>query len=298
MRQMRPILRAEIARVHRELSAFRDRYLPAFFEPWAPDPSIIPPGARERLDQIAPPLRRWRDAAERLLEALPITPPGEADPPLDRAEYGEFLFQPASASSHVIREGRIVWRIELFIGWDWATEGILSQMRGGDVAIPDPVEELRRVLPEVERWLMSLPVDESLLWNLLCMALPPISDLDPAFAKLALDPETWRTIVLSDREIDEETRSRRLKAIDGYLRHVLNNALLHVLGALANNHFEVIADLLDHPDLVGGYTGLMPHYLFAVLFEKLEALRSLAREGVGEDAEVERSSRGEAPTGP
>lgn len=280
------------------MSAFRDRYLPAFFEPGGPDPSITPPGARERIDEIARPLRRWRDASDRLMEALPITPPGENDPPLDRAEYEEFLFQPASASSHVVREGRIVWRIELFIGWDWATEGILSQMRGAEDVIPDPVEELRRVLPEAERWLMSLPVDESLLWNLLCMALPPISDLDPAFAKLALAPETWRTIVLSDREIDEETRSRRLKAIDGYLHHVLNNALLHVLGALANNHFEVIADLLDHPDLIGGYTGLMPHYLFAVLFEKVEALRSMAREEVGGDAKVARSLASEAPTGP
>jgi hypothetical protein len=297
MGQMRPILRAEIARVHRELIAFRDRYLPAFFEPWAPDPSIIPPGARERLDQIAHPLRRWRDASNRLLEALPITPPGEADPPLDRAEYGEFLFQPASASSHVIREGRIVWRIELFVGWDWATEDILSRMRGGEVAIPDPVEELRRVLPEAERWLMSLPVDESLLWNLLCMALPPISDLDPGFAKLALDPETWRTIVLSDREIGEETRSRRLAAVDGDLRRVLNNALLHVLAALANNHFEVIADLLDHPDLIGTYTGLMPHYLFAVLFEKVEALRTLAREDVDLDTGAAMSFRGETQTG-
>jgi hypothetical protein len=55
----------------------------------------------------------------------------------------------------------------------------------------------------------------------------------------------------------------------------LNNALLHVLGVLANNHFEVIADLLDHPNLVGAYTRLMPYYLFAVLFEKVKILRAL-----------------------
>jgi hypothetical protein len=68
-----------------------------------------------------------------------------------------------------------------------------------------------------------------------------------------------------------------LGVVDGYLRHVLNSALLHILGAVANNHFEVIADLLDHPNLVGGYTPLMPHYLFAVLFEKVEVPRALAR---------------------
>jgi hypothetical protein len=60
-----------------------------------------------------------------------------------------------------------------------------------------------------------------------------------------------------------------------FFRHVLNNALLHVMAALANNHFEVIFDLLDHPSLIGGYTRLMPHYLFAVLLEKVDVLRSL-----------------------
>jgi hypothetical protein len=63
----------------------------------------------------------------------------------------------------------------------------------------------------------------------------------------------------------------------------LNNSLLHVLAALANNHFEMIADLLDHPSLVGGYTGLMPHYLFAVLFEKVTVLHALTRMEVDAD---------------
>ena len=63
---------------------------------------------------------------------------------------------------------------------------------------------------------------------------------------------------------------------------MLNNALLHVLGALANNHFMAIRDLLDHPNLIGSYTGLMPHYLFAVLFHKVKTIRNLA--GVGRDS--------------
>jgi len=53
---------------------------------------------------------------------------------------------------------------------------------------------------------MSQPPDGSALWHLLCVGLVPIADMDPAFARLALDPETWRAIVLGDREIDEETR--------------------------------------------------------------------------------------------
>jgi hypothetical protein len=52
---------------------------------------------------------------------------------------------------------------------------------------------------------------------------------------------------------------------------------LHVLAAMANNHFGDIADLLEHPSLVGRYTRLMPHYLFAVLLEKVEVLRCSVR---------------------
>jgi len=66
--------------------------------------------------------------------------------------------------------------------------------------------------------------------------------------------------------------------IDGYFRHVLNNALLHVMGALANIHLGEICHLLDHPDLTGAYTPLMPHYLFAVLLLKVIDLHDMVRE--------------------
>jgi hypothetical protein len=280
-------LRAEVARVHRELVAFRDRLLPVFFEPDGAHHWTLPGQPRDKIEIIANPLRDWRQAVCRLLDALPISPLGDAELPLERSEYEPFLWQPASASSHVVREGRIVWRIELFIGWDWGSEDVLSRIAEGEERGPDPFGDLERRLPEAKRWLMSLPVDGSLLWNALSYALTPISDLDPAFAKLALDPETWRTIVHGDRTIDEATRSRRLQAIDGaWFTHVLNNALLHVLAALANNHFGVIADFLEHPSLVGRYTRLMPHYLFAVLLEKVEVLRSLTRMASGPDSAV------------
>ena len=126
---------------------------------------------------------------------------------------------------------------------------------------------------------MSLPVDSPELANALCMVLPFIADADPTFAKLALDPETWHSLVLADRDISEEERTKRLQLVEGlWFGHVLNNALLHVLGALANNHFMVIEDFLDHPFLVGGYTHLMPSYVFAVLFEKVAILRRVSAE--------------------
>jgi hypothetical protein len=110
----------------------------------------------------------------------------------------------------------------------------------------------QEVLTEVRRWLMRLAVDSPELWNSLCSVLPLIADADPSFAKLALDPETWSNLVLNDRGISEEQRAKRQQMIDGqWFGHVLNNALLHVLGALANNYFMMIEDLLQHTNLSG-----------------------------------------------
>jgi hypothetical protein len=50
------------------------------------------------------------------------------------------------------------------------------------------------------------------------------------------------------------------------------------IGALANNHFRVIEQYLHQTHLDGRYTHLMPHYLFAMLFEKVAILRQLAQE--------------------
>ena len=129
---------------------------------------------------------------------------------------------------------------------------------------------------------LGLPVNDAVLWNALCMVLPSIADQDPVFATFVLDPETWKAIVRPDGRLPHNEKAKRLELIEiGYFRHVLNNALLHVLGALANNHFLAIRELLDHPHLIGSYTGLMPHYVFAVLFNKVKTIRNLA--GVGLD---------------
>ena len=282
-------LTSEVARVHWELTALRDQLLPAllgpcvaYLEDRSRDPSRWPPV--EQVEKSVRTLRNWQLAVNRLLDALPLTKLGAAEPEPDWSEYKEFLWHPASASSHLVREGRIVWRIELFIGWDFGLEYMLNMSAAastGEAQEPGPecsFDELHRRLPEVKRWFLALPVDGSVLFNALSYVLAPVSDLDPAFAKLALDLDTWRSIVRTDQTLDEATKSQRLGTIDcGDLPHAINNALLHVLAALANNHFGVIADFLDHPCLSGAYTGLIPHYLFAVLLEKVKTLRSLAR---------------------
>ena len=279
----------EVARVHWELTALRDQLLPAllgpceaYLEDRAQDPSRWPPV--EQIEKSVRTLRHWQLAVNRLLDALPLARLGAADPEPDWSEYEEFRWQSVSASSHLVREGRVVWRIELFIDWAFGLEYMLDKSGAAstrEAQEPGPecsFDELQRRLPEVKRWFLALPVDGSVLFNALSFVLAPVSDLDPAFAKLALDLDTWRSIVRTDQTLDEATRSRRLRAIDsGHLPHAINNALLHVLAALANNHFGVIADFLDHPCLSGAYTGLLPHYLFAVLVEKVKTLRSLAR---------------------
>jgi hypothetical protein len=275
-------LKAETAKVQRELTAFRTTYLPALFgQPIAEVlPDFMPETIRFLVVEIAGRLSPWQGAVSRLAEALPFDLDGRSLVPLNREAFAECMFQ-QTTPGWSIRAGVIVWKIGLGdlmeVAWHWYRKLF---------AWPEDLEAARRQFPStvaaVRPWLMRQPVDHSGLWNALCVLVPLLADEDPGFAKLALDPETWRAIVRANQSLTVEQREQQLAVIDrGYLGHVLNNALLHVLGALANNHFLEITDFLDHPHLLGGYTGLMPHYLFAVLFEKVTTLRRLA--GVAPD---------------
>jgi len=274
-------LRDVVARVQGELTFFRRECLPAFLG--GPVQDFLSDGMSESLKAhivaVAGRLSEWQDAAGRLAEYLPLGPlPADAPCP-DRDHFSRFLFQEATPA-FVVREGRISWRIELFMPLEYALRCPVFADLADDGS--DPWDRFRGRAEEVERWLMGLSVDDSLLWNSLCVVLPFVADIDPAFARLALDPATWRALVLAGHGTDEGQRETRVRFLGGpWFGHVLNNALLHVLGGLANNHFLAIADYLDHPQLRGGYTHLMPHYLFAVLLEKVRALRRLSRERPG-----------------
>jgi hypothetical protein len=260
-------IRAEVAEVQGELLSFRERVLPALFE--TPLDAVF---GEDYCDWVREknngPLSNWQEATRRLAELLPLGPLTSST--ISREDFKEFLFQEATPS-FCFREGRIVWNIRLFVDKSLCS----AYFPNLDSAAFDNPERF----PEVRPWLMRLPVDSCELANALCMALPFIADSDPAFAKLALDPETWRGIVQADPNISEEDRAQRLTFIGGLaFAHWLNNSLLHVLGALANNNFLMIDDLLDHPFLVGAYSHLTPSYLFAVLFEKVAILRQLSEE--------------------
>jgi hypothetical protein len=267
-------IRAEIAKVQGELLSFRDRILPASFETpldvvfQTKYADLVRAKTNGRLGE-------WQEATRRLADLLPLGP--LASSTINREDFKEFLFQEATPS-FCVRDGRIIWQITLymdletcFVGWGMCSR---QPMEG-----PEALAEFLADLPAVRCWLTSLPVDSTALANSLCFVLPLVADADPAFAKLALDPETWRNLILADREITEEKREKRLQWIEGQVfSHWLNNSLLHVLGAIANNNFMTIEDFLDHPFLVGGYSHLTPSYLLAVLFEKVVILRQLSDE--------------------
>jgi len=265
-------IRTEVAMVQGELLFFRERVLPALLETPldAVFESEYADWVREKSNGR---LSEWQEATSRLADLLPLGPLAPNAPKLSREDFKEFLFQEATPS-FCFRDGRIVWQIMLFVD-----PGFCASYCPTFPDLPGVLEKLPARLADVRQWLMRLPVDSIELANALSMALPFVADADPAFAKLALDPDTWRGLVLNDREISEEHRAKRLKCVDGpWFAHTLNNALLHTFGSLASNHFMLIEDFLDHPYLVGGYTHLMPHYLFAVLFEKVAILRQLSEE--------------------
>ena len=262
-------LDAEMARVLDQLTAFRGLCLPAFFAPGGIEPvwdDDLPLGGPDVANR---PLHCWQDAVDRLAHVLV-----ESDTMPDRAEFDDFLFE-KPVPDFSIRGGRISWRVSLGLycnrepnAWAFLNRMVLEADVEGD-----PIEYLNARSSVARDWLFGLGVDHPNLGDTLCFLLPLLAEGNAEVVKELLDPETWRSIVLAEGRTTPEVRAIRLRLIDDQLPRYFNNALLHVFGSLANNHFEVILDLLRHPCLLGGYTDLFPHYIFGVLFGKVEILR-------------------------
>jgi hypothetical protein len=272
MTEMRIDLEAEIARVRDELVSFRDECLPAFFgRGGIPDRASPSPGP------IGLTKEEWVRLSARLRDSLPVE--GRAGR-LDLDDYS-FLHVITEPSYGVVG-GRIAWRCETFFpifSDDDHLEYIRSLM-GGEANSGNDREALIAQLPDL---FLGLAVDGTTLWNALSSTLPILVDPKPQFVRRALDPETWRDVVRGRAGLTQEDRAGKLRCIDGaWFGHTLNNALLHVLGAAANNRHGLLLELLDHPNLAGVYTHLMPHYLLGVLLAKVRALRGLT--GVEEES--------------
>lgn len=267
-------LGAEIERVRGELILFRDTILPGLDFPDHIDPlrAEAAQALHHRADHS---LKDWQRATMRLIESLPSgTGMGKAPMP-DRADFKLFMFQEPT-TRYAIQDGRIHWRITVFVGSEADAALVFSWL--GE----KPDDPLGTIISNPHGFgerLLEIPVDNSALWNALCLTAPILADADPAVLRRLLDPETYRKIVQADRDVPPETHQERLRILGKWFGHVLNNALLHGIAGLANNHFGEISGLLGHPDLMGRYTDLMAHYSLAVLFEKVSVLHELARGG-------------------
>ena len=104
-------IRAEIAKVQGELVLFRDKCLPALFQ--TPIDGVFEgeyaDWVREKTDGR---LSEWREATRRLVDLLPLGP--LAFSTISREDFEQFLFQDATPS-YCVQEGRIGWRIRLFV---------------------------------------------------------------------------------------------------------------------------------------------------------------------------------------
>ena len=285
---MQTQLIAACARVRHEMYIFRQEYLPVFLaltpgEIWAEikaDPQVVKipsPSVWRR----PPPLSAWQRAVEDLAITLPAGAGVSSSKSLHPEAYEEFSKEPLfpgflpeeQEQDQCLRvvNDTLIWHLTPN-SFSSLTKIILPEP---STLIPD-FDNVEEWLPLFKAWLMQLPPDSDRLYNSLCAALPYIAYFDPAFAKLALDRTTWETIVKRYPGMSVEQRRKALKLLDNrFFQNVLNNALLHVFAALAGNHFLAIQDMLDHPCIQGGYTHLMPYYLFAILLGKTRVLRRL-----------------------
>jgi hypothetical protein len=181
-------LEAEVACVRGELIAFRDVCLPAFFGRGVPrNLPISGLGGPQWLE-----LHEWRRAVDLLIEALPGA---ERSGRLDLKVFA-FLYETCDATFS-IEAGRVVWQCGIGvmnISKEIAENTLLGM---GEELHPDEctLQSLVDRLPEVERWLLGLPLEFPELHNVLCTTLPVLVDSDPEFVGRALDPATWRCIV-------------------------------------------------------------------------------------------------------
>jgi hypothetical protein len=254
----------EIAQVQRELRIFRQEYLPILAEPVPIDDRWAYVGMLAAAP--GPNARIWEEAAFSIADTLPLPPddPGKAFNPEDYAG----LYHQAQDPGFQIRDGKIVWEISIFM------PVLLAD--GLDRAAPYGVP-YRRV-DQIVDWLLSLPLDDARLWNSLCILLPVVAMQDEQRAWELLNPQFWANRLsgdenwtpLKDSKMDAEEYIRSV-----WFNNILNNSMLHVLAALANNRFIGIARFLQLETYRGGYTKLMPAYLFSVFCEKVLILKQL-----------------------
>ena len=218
----------------------------------------------------------WQKVARHLAAALPG--PGGAS--LLNVEFFSKFLRIKGTPEVEVACGRIRWNIGLIQPrgpFPPAAEHALALMHGDDFKVEDYWQWLMDEFGAFRGWLLGLSPGDNRLLDVLTWLMPPLASVDPAAVREFLNPEGWRSRIEADPSLTPPERAARTEFLGGYyFRYRINNLLLHVLGALASDHFSEIARYLGHPCLVGSYTHLMPHYVTSVLFQKVLILRGMA----------------------
>jgi len=272
-----PMIKQEIAKVQAEIRVFRRDYLPVL----APR---VPIDSRwtyvgQRIGENWRPIQAWHEAIAVLSDALPLPTPARPLEYLNREALADFLV-PATSNVRVRPEG-FDWEITIFATLNPCVkvrenlpqfdgyERVLAALEQGNEA---------DLLTALKEWVVQQPGRRLSDWNLFGRGLPAIAYRDPGFAASILSREPaphWRCSAAEAESDLAGCAPEEHSAEVFFLRHILHNTLLHVLAAVANNHFDWIRQFLQSPYLLGSYTELMPAYLFTTLHEKVGLMRQL-----------------------
>ena len=262
-------LRWEIDHVLKEIDEFQNYLLP---EVAAHDPRLFATqheSAAPRWTDRYRSLSEWQAAAGSLrgvlaaeLTALPRT--------FNFTWFQQFMWAEPNIN-YVIENDRIRWQIACFGSLDWAQ--LVNWTVLPDECRPRNSEDTARSVEAMKRWLRTGSPHNLVLWDCLVGVLPMIADREPDFAWNLLDLDDWRKRAEAVRFASDVRRTD--SDVERHLTNVIHNAVIHVIGALANNHFSEVKAYLDHPAFVGQSARLVPRYLMAVLCGKVYVLQKL-----------------------
>lgn len=264
----------EINKVRFEIDEFSQRLLPDL----ARRDSVI---FQDFLDNDCDDWRRrlrtlndWQAAASQLQQLL-IDSLSTRVPPPTIEDFSRFMMGGAAEEKYVLEDGGIRWQLSVFAPMTWEEVVELHKLHLPESLHPQHNQARAPSVEATRGWLEQASAGDIDCMNALCTVLPFIADEDPAFAMTMLQPQAYRDRIRSRDGLTPSQRETELEKVDAfYFGYVLNNALLHVVAALANNHFMDIRRFLQTPNYSGRYTDLIPHYLFAILFAKVSVLFS------------------------
>jgi hypothetical protein len=266
---------AEIDRLTGQLTQFIDDLLPSIA---LRDPGVfivpIEPDARSYAHRLRS-LDEWTAAARRLrgVVSAELTPMPRT---MDMGYFRRFTHSEPSID-YTVEDGRIHWKISCYSEIDWLSAAHMM-FRGRHGWPPQDASHPGFSIEATKRFLLAGSTEDSCYYNEYIWMLAALADSEPDFVKTMLDPEAWRQRIESNPTYSDERRKRELHRLTapipgGYFRMVIHNALLHVIGALANNRFDEIRPYIFHQEFPGRYSDLVPHYLFANLLAKAHTIQ-------------------------